>query len=112
MLQMTWFLVCVCVCVNVFVFVGSVWSVWLCLCVVESLCGCVLVSLDVVSVCVCGFPFWGIGKMKAHENEINRVRGFAFGVPASLCKVFVSFFSRIHGFAFGVPASLHRVLIQ
>ena len=30
--------------------------------------------------------------MKAHENEIElAVRGFAFGVPASLCKVFVSF---------------------
>lgn len=58
------------------------------------LCGCVFVWLSVclfgwLIVCVCECPFEGSAKRKHMKMKYSSVRGFAFGVTASLHRVLI-----------------------
>lgn len=57
-------------------------------------CGCVFVWLSVclfgwLIVCVCECPFEGSAKRKHMKMKYSSVRGFAFGVTASLHRVLI-----------------------
>ena len=56
--------------------------------VVVSLCGC-LFLFGWLIVCVCECPFEGSAKRKHMKMKYSSVRGFAFGVTASLHRVLI-----------------------